>query len=209
MSPLARSARDRAIVARPVRRARWRAVVIAAAILMPWSLPVVSAGAPAPVAVSQEYQLKAAFLFNFASYVEWPADAFATANSPITIGVLGDDPFGSSLDDLVAGETIRNRSLVVRRYRSVEEVADCHILFVSPSEASQMDHIVDVLAHRSVLTVGDTRDFAVHAGIIGFELVQRRLHLQINLAAATGARLVISSKLLRQARIVGPKEGRE
>jgi hypothetical protein len=159
-------------------------------------------------AVAQEYDLKAAFLFNFAQFVEWPNDAFAEAGAPITIGVLGDDPFGARLDALVAGETMRNRPLVVRRYRSVEQVDACHILFISSSEADQLDQIAKALAHRSILTVGETKDFAAHAGIIGFEVSQRRLRLRINLAAAADARLTISSKLLRQAQIVKSRGGR-
>jgi hypothetical protein len=159
--------------------------------------------------VTQEYDLKAAFLFNFARFVEWPADAFAEATTPIVIGVLGADPFGASLDALVAGETIHNRPLLVRRYRSVENVDACHILFISASEASELDHIAKALAGRSILTVGETKDFAVRAGIIGFELVQRRLRLQINLGAAAGARLTISSKLLRQAHIIRSSGGRD
>ena len=151
---------------------------------------------------AQEYDLKAAFLFNFAGFVEWPADAFADAGAPLTIGVLGDDPFGSSLDELVAGETIRNRPLLVRRYRTVEEVEGCQILFVSSSEAERLDQIARVLARRSILTVGESKDFALRAGIIGFELTERRLRLRINLAAASDARLTISSKLLRQAQII-------
>ena len=157
---------------------------------------------------TQEYDLKAAFLFNFARFVEWPADAFVSATTPIIIGVLGDDPFGPSLDALVQGETIRQRPLVVRRFRTVEQVDTCHILFVSASEASQMDHIAAALARRSVLTVGETKDFATQAGIIGFELSQRKLRLKVNLAAAADARLTISSKLLRQAQVIRSRGAR-
>jgi uncharacterized protein DUF4154 len=172
------------------------------AILAVLSIPTASSSATARSPVTQEYDLKAAFLFNFARFVEWPADAFAAATTPIVIGVLGNDPFGASLDTLVAGETVRNRPLLVRRYRSVESVDACHVLFISASEAGQLDHIARVIGRRSILTVGETKDFAARAGIVGFELAQRRLRLRINLAAATDARLTISSKLLRQAQIV-------
>lgn len=175
------------------------AIVAVMAVLL---IAIAGASAPPKSAVAQEYDLKAAFLFNFAQFVEWPPDAFPTPTTPITIGVLGDDPFGASLDAVVAGETIRNRPLSVRRFRAVEQVDSCHILFVSSSEASQLDHIAKALGRRSILTVGETKDFAANAGIIGFELSQRRLRLRINLAAATDARLTISSKLLRQAQIV-------
>lgn len=152
---------------------------------------------------TREYDLKAAFLFNFAQFVEWPAEAFADSTSPITIGVLGDDPFGQSLDHIVAGERVRRRAFVVRRFRSVDQVQSCQILFVSSSERKRLDRILGALAHRSVLTVGDTKDFTDHSGIIGFDLEQQRLRLRINVAAANDARLTISSKLLRQAVVVG------
>lgn len=159
------------------------------------------AAEPAP-ALAQEYDLKAAFLFHFAQFVEWPDDAFADAGAPIAIGVLGRDPFGATLDALVAGETVRSRPLVVRRYRSSDEIGDCHILFIGATDAGEVERILRSLGRRSILTVGETADFAAEAGVIGFELAQRRLRLRINLAAAANARLTISSKLLRQATIV-------
>jgi hypothetical protein len=191
-------------------RTRWLAPGVAAvAVVAAMAMPVESANATVPAVVAREYDLKAAFLFNFAQFVEWPADAFAAANSPITIGILGTDPFGDRLDSLVAGETVRNRRLVVRRYRSIEQVDACHILFIAASEGGQLSQIAKALAHRSVLTVGETKDFTARSGIVGFELSQRRVRLRINLDAASVARLTISSKLLRQARIVASGEGRE
>ncbi len=180
-----------------------------------WALAVVAALVPvaaigttaAPRTVAQEYDLKAAFLFNFAQFVEWPADAFAEPGTPITIGILGQDPFGSSLDDIVAGETVHNRPLAVRRYQSVDQIESCQILFISPSEAPRLGQIMKALAHRSVLTVGETKDFT-HSGIVAFDVIQRRVRLRVNLAAATEARLTISSKLLRQAQIVKSSGGR-
>jgi hypothetical protein len=102
-----------------------------------------------PATVTSEYDLKAAFLFHFAQFVEWPTDAFAGPGTPITIGVLGEDPFGPSLDELVAGERIRNRPLLIRRYRSVEQVDACHILFVSSSEMNQLGHIAPAFDENS------------------------------------------------------------
>lgn len=190
------------------RTRRWTAPLAILAIATVLTVSIARAGTPPKSAAAQEYDLKAAFLFNFAQFVEWPADAFAGATTPITIGVLGDDPFGASLDALIAGETVRNRPLVVRRFRTVEQVDSCHILFVSSSEGARLDHIARTLAKRSILTVGETKDFAANAGIIGFELSQRRLRLRINLAAATDARLTISSKLLRQAQVIRSSRGR-
>src|SRR5262245_36573345 len=90
---------------------------------------------PAETTPPPEYQLKAVFLFNFAQFVEWPSAAFPEAQTPLVIGILGEDPFGAYLDETVRGETVNNRSLIVRRYRRVEEIETCHILFISRSEA--------------------------------------------------------------------------
>jgi uncharacterized protein DUF4154 len=177
-----------------------RAALLVACVLGLACLPATS-GAVAARA-TREYDLKAAFLFNFARFVEWPADAFATDTTPITIGILGDDPFGRSLDDIVSNEAVRNRRLIVRRYSSVDEVESCHILFISASQAGRLDQILGRLGKRSVLTVGDTNGFTSRAGMVGFEMARSRLKLQINLSAVRAARLTISSQLLRQARIV-------
>jgi len=153
--------------------------------------------------VSAEYDLKAAFLFNFTQFVEWPPEAFPEASTPITIGILGDDPFGRSLDEMVADEVVRNRKLLIRRFRDVAQVDACHVLFVSPSETRSLDRVLAALDRRSILTVGENPDFVAHSGIVAFVLSHNRLRLRINLAAARAARLTISSKLLRQAQIVG------
>jgi len=168
-------------------------------------VPGVSAnGAPA-VARTPEYDLKAVFLFQFAHFVEWPAKAFSDDHSPITIGVLGEDPFGGGLDEIVANEVVGGRKLIVRRYRGMDQVDSCHILFICASEADRMVTILSRLRGRSVLTVGDTDQFVTQNGIIGFRLSKNRLKLRINIAAADTAKLTISSKLLRQAEIVRAK----
>lgn len=154
--------------------------------------------------LTQEYDLKAAFLFHFAQFVDWPADALPEGNSPFTIGILGHDPFGKSLDEIVANETVEGHKLLVRRFQHVDQVDSCHILFIDPSESSRMDQILSRLKGRSILTVGETKDFALRSGVIGFVLSEKRLRLAVNLAAANAARLTISSKLLRQSQIVGP-----
>lgn len=204
MSILARAASSppRAASAVSSNRPGGRAFCVAMiAIMGALSISGTEVSASSPGA-TQEYDLKAVFLFNFAEFVEWPADAFAGASSPFTIGVLGDDPFGRSLDEIVANETVRNRKLVVRRYESVEQIDACQILFISASETTRLDHIFDWLGHRSILTVGETKEFSAHAGAVAFDISQRRLRLRINLAASDDARLIISSKLLRQAQIV-------
>jgi hypothetical protein len=149
-----------------------------------------------------EYQIKAVFLFNFAHFVEWPASAFPNSQTPLVIGILGEDPFGPYLDETVRGETVNDRPLVVRRYRSVEEVTTCHILFISRREEGRLKSILESLRGRSVLTVSDVDRFARRGGMIRFVTDHHRIRFRINLEAARAAGLTLSSKLLRPAEIV-------
>ena len=154
-----------------------------------------SAQTPAPT----EYQLKAVFLFNFAQFVEWPTNTFANAQSPIVIGVLGDDPFGDYLDALVRGEKVNHRTLVIKRYARVEEIKSCQILFISGSERERFDSHFEKLRGRSILTVGDSEGFASRGGMIRFAVEKSKIRLRINLDSARAANLALSSKLLRTA----------
>jgi hypothetical protein len=158
----------------------------------------------AQMAPAKEYQVKSVFLFNFAQFVTWPSEAFSGARSPILIGVLGDDPFGRALDDVVMGEAVMARQLVVERFRRVEDIKTCHILFISPSEADKYEQIFAGLRGRSILTVGDTDGFSNRGGMIRFRTEQNRIRLRVNVAAAQAAGLTISSQLLRAAELVAP-----
>ena len=164
--------------------------------------PATSGSEPARVGRTHEYDLKAVFLFQFARFVTWPAGSFRDENTPIIIGVLGEDPFGPALDEVVAGEVVGTRRLDVRRYQLVDQVGACHILFISASEADRLPAVLSGLRGRNVLTVGDTKDFAARGGMVGFTASRNRLKLRVNLAAADSANLTISSKLLRQAEVV-------
>jgi hypothetical protein len=160
------------------------------------------AAAPARGNAAREYQIKAVFLFNFAEFVEWPADAFADTKSPLVIGILGEDPFGQAMDEAVRGERVNNRPLVVRRYGRVEDVTTCHILFISHSERGRTNRILGELRGRSILTVSDMDQFTRQGGIIRFVTENSRVRFRINVEAARKANLTISSKLLRPAEIV-------
>jgi hypothetical protein len=189
---------------------RWKSGGLTRAFLV-WlvlSIVLLSGGrtAPAETTPPPEYQLKAVFLFHFAQFVEWPPDAFPAAHTPLVIGVLGEDPFGAYLDEAVLGETVNNRSLVVHRYRRVEEIQTCHVLFISRSEAGRLEEILTSLQGRNILTVGDTAGFAARGGMIRFALDANKIRLRVNLAAAQDAHLTISSKLLRPAEIIAPGE---
>ena len=152
---------------------------------------------------SKEYQVKAAFLYNFSQFIEWPAGVLSGSQSPLVIGVLGNDPFGGYLDELVRGERVNNHPLVVRHFHQAAEIRTCHILFVSQSEANQVDQILAHLKGRNILTVSDIDNFAVRGGMIRLVTENNRIRFRINLEAARGANLTISSKLLRAAEIVG------
>lgn len=153
-------------------------------------------------ALPAEYEVKALFLFNFTRFVEWPASAFPEPGSPVIIGVLGADPFGDGLDEVVRGEKIDGRPLLVRRFRRVEDVGECQVLFVSASEANRLPQILEALKGRSILTVGDSADFASSGGMIHLMNNKNRIQLRINLAATEAARLTLSSNLLRPAEII-------
>jgi hypothetical protein len=164
---------------------------------------------PGPAsAATQEYDLKAVFLFHFAEFVDWPSSTFGTAGAPITIAILGDDPFGRTLDQIVANETVKGRKLLVRRYERPDQVDSCQIVFISRSERGRMNRIMTRLARPGLLTVGDVSDFAKRQGIIGFITSGDRLRLRINVGAARAAGLTISSKLLRQAEVVASESAR-
>ena len=151
-----------------------------------------------------EYQVKAVFLFNFAQFVDWPADAFSGPDTPLVIGVLGEDPFGNFLDQTVRHEHLGGRPFQVRRYQSVDEIKTCHILFISRSQGDRPEDILVGLKHRPLLTVSDADGFAQRGGMIRFVTDRSRIRLQLNLEAAAAAHLTISSKLLRVAEIVTP-----
>jgi len=154
--------------------------------------------------ISKEYRVKAVFLFNFAQFVAWPTNVFPESQAPLTIGVLGDDPFDSFLDETVQGENVNGHPLVVQRYRKIEDAKNCQILFISRSENDQMGRILADLKGKHILTVGDMEGFAKNGGIVRFVTAQNKIHFRINLAAAKSANLTISSKLLRLAEIVEP-----
>ncbi|HVV73308.1 MAG TPA: YfiR family protein [Verrucomicrobiae bacterium] len=148
---------------------------------------------------SKEYQVKAAFLYNFSQFVEWPPDAFPQAQSPLVIGILGDDPFGGSLDQIVSGEKVNGHPLVIQHYHSVGEIKACHILFISQSEGKESKAVLSALKGRDILTVSDLDDFTKDGGIIRFVTENNKIRFKINGEAAKAANLTLSSKLLRAA----------
>ena len=165
--------------------------------------------APQPVA---EYEVKAAFLYSFASFVTWPSASAQAKESSFVVGVLGDDPFGKDLDRIAAAKTVGGKKIVIRRFLSSDACTPCHILFLSSSIADHLPTILMKLQASGALLVGDTEGFAQKGVHINFYLDEARVRLEANRRAAERAGLKISSKLLRLARIVGddqapPKPG--
>lgn len=159
-------------------------------------------GARSQTELPSEYEVKAAFLYNFAKFVEWPADAFLNPNEPIRLCVLGEDPFGRVLDHAVQSKSINGRTLTILRSRQVRELRACHIIFIGASEKNRLPEIFAALRGSSALSVGDTEQFVQSGGAIQFTLQDNRVRLTINLAAAERAHVKISAKLLSLARVV-------
>ena len=171
------------------------AVVMAALLLLPVS------GAWPEVNPRQEYALKAVFLYNFCRFIEWPERAFTSPDEPMIIALIGDDPFGPSLEETVKGETVRGRRIRVEHYRRASEITRCHMLFVTASETARSDAIIAAVAGLSVVTVGETNTFVDRGGMIALTAEQNRVRLSINPARLRAANLTASSKLLRVAEI--------
>jgi YfiR/HmsC-like len=155
--------------------------------------------ATAQEAQPSEYQVKAAFLFNFAKFVEWPTESFVGETSPLVIGILGDNPFGGDLERTVQNKTINNHLLVIKQFHSVAEATNCQVLFVGASEKKRLAEIFQKLRGTSILTVSEMDGFTEAGGIINFVLENKKVRFQINAEAAKAARLKISSKLLSLA----------
>jgi hypothetical protein len=152
---------------------------------------------------AEESQILAAFLYNFAKFVEWPDEAFSSAESPLRIGVLGEDPFDSALETTIDGKTADGRPIEFERAENAEALNDCHIVFISRSERERIDQVVQVFHDASVLTVGDTEGFAHRGVVINLVEKKKKIAFEINLSKAHEADLKVSSRLLGLATIVG------
>ncbi len=148
-----------------------------------------------------EYQVEAAYLYNFGRFVEWPATG-ASASGAFTICVLGEDPFGPALDTTLAGETRGDRRVVARRISSPQMSGDCQILFIGSSEANRLNKIIEALDKSAILTVSDIPEFSQRRGMIQFVLEENRVRFEVNLTATQRAGLTLSSELLKVATVV-------
>jgi hypothetical protein len=173
---------------------RGKIIATAALLLLITHLSVASAS-------QSEYALKAVFLYNFCRFIDWPDSAFASPNDPLVIGIIGDDPFGSLLNEAVEGEKYHNRPIRIDHFRTPGDIKRCHLLFVSHVGAGRLDPILAAVAGKSVVTVSETEDFLNRGGMITLTTEQNRVRLRINPAALQAANLAVSSKLLRVAEI--------
>lgn len=159
-------------------------------------------------ATSREYQIKAAFLFNFMQFVEWPPTVFTNADDPFRIGVLGQNPFDAALEETVQGETISNHKIIVEHATQVEDLKNCQLIFISKSEKKHVTEILSALEDKPVLTVSEIEGFAQHGGGINFYLEGNKVRFEVNPDAARHDGLKVSSQLLSLGKIIQTaKEG--
>ena len=149
-----------------------------------------------------EYRIKAAFLYNFTLYMEWPASSFAKADSPILLSVAGEDPFGGELDAAVRGKTVRGRPIEVHRYAQAADAVPCHLLFLDNAQAKNLPQLLRRLEEPYPLTVGESEDFTRIGGAIRFFIEGNKVHFEVNTDALARTHVKMSSKLLSLAKIV-------
>jgi hypothetical protein len=151
---------------------------------------------------SSEYLIKAGFIYNFAKLVGWPGNAFAQADSPIVIGILGTDPFGGIIDRILADKKVDARRFVIKRLKWGMEFKDCDILFVGASEAVHLEEVIRAVKGLPILTIGETPGFARRGCIINLIVEDNKVRFEVNLDAAKQADLNVSSRLLALAKII-------
>jgi hypothetical protein len=156
---------------------------------------------------SSEYQVKAAFLFHFAQFVDWPSETFKDAAIPVTYCTVGGDPFHGALDASLNGKTIDGRTIRVLHFKLAQEAQGCQVVFIGIAEKKFISPILEIFKGTPALTVGESENFAKEGGMIGFFLEDSKVRFDINLDAAERAKLKISARLLSLAKTVigGPK----
>jgi len=156
-----------------------------------------------------EYKVKAAFLYNFVRFIEWPHHAFPAPESPLIVGIIGEDPFEGLLDKMLEGKSLDKRPFLVKRLRSSADSRECHIIFISASATGRLPLILNSIERSPILTVGEEAEFARQGGIINFVIVDGKVQFEINPRAAERAGLKISARLLSLARVVEDERRKE
>jgi hypothetical protein len=175
-------------LARYIRQIAWVAILVFA----------FCAGCPAQ-SKPNEYQVKAAYLYNFGKFVNWPSGFTPVDKDAFIICILGQDPFGTALESTVAGEKIGGKPVQVRRISKKQDVSSCRVLFISSSERDRLDEVLTGFALVNVLTVSDMPNFTSRGGIIQFVVVDNKIRFEVNLSAAERSNLNLSSELLKVA----------
>ncbi len=151
-----------------------------------------------------EYVLKAGFIFNFAKYVEWPAEAFEGPATPIRIGVAGQDPFGGILERTLKDKAVNGRGFTIDRFKEAADIKRCHILFVARADKDRLAAVLERAREPGVLTVGEDRGFAQSGGVVSILIEEGKPKLEVNLEAAQERKVTINAKLLKVAVLVRP-----
>ncbi len=160
------------------------------------------------IAQQSEYTIKAVFLEHFTRFIEWPGSfGVADTSQPFYVAVIGENPFGSILDQIYSEQKIKNRSVEILYLSNPDEITDCHILFISSSNKEILPEVLSYTRHKPILTVGDTEGFAENGVLINFYLSGNRIKFEINEEAVHESGLIMSYRLLSLARIV--KQARE
>jgi YfiR/HmsC-like len=152
-----------------------------------------------------EHELKAALLYNIATFVEWPDDAFPNKESPFVIGIFGQDPFGPTLESTLRGKTLCGRRIAIKRTSDKAELRNCQLVYVPGAETARTEEVLEGLKGTPALTMGESPGFASEGGCINFFIEGKRMRFEINPEAAKRSHLRVSSKLLRLARVVEDK----
>ena len=175
------------------------------AILRPCLIGVIAVLLMTPIAggqpVASEYEVKAAYLLNFARFVEWRPEALP-AGAPLQVGIVGKHAFGRALEDVLRGKFAHGHPILLRQLQWQDDLASYHIVFISASEESHLEEILARLGQKNVLTVSDIDRFSLRGGIVEFRMVGNRVRFDINRVPARSAHITISSKLLSVARAV-------
>lgn len=168
--------------------------------------------------VSREYQVKAAFLYNFMNFVDWPEEKSSDSNEPIIVGIIGSDPFGGAFEP-VKNKKVKGKNVVIRRFeglkeqkesdendQEIEAIRECHVLFICRSEEKKLKKTINLVKENNVLTVSDIEGFPEAGGIINFVMEDQKVRFEINVTAAKRAKVKIRSQLLRLAKRVVEEE---
>jgi hypothetical protein len=170
-------------------------------VITAWVLAGSTLRARAQSSFDREYLIKAAFLYNFLRFVEWPAEVLPEGTGTITVCLVGEDPFGEALES-IKGKTVKNKDLVIRRVQALQSLGACQLLFVSSSEKNRLPEIIGAVKGRAVLTVGELEGFTQRGGIVRFLIESNNVRFEINPDVAERMGLKISSRLLNLAKVV-------